>query len=277
MVSFIHMIVSILFLEGYHSIKCVDQIQLQLSSSEMTLLNNETIFKNLKSIDRTMCQVYVEFDFINQKLIIKFGQSMEFPRLRSVENTYINIVTSMASVNFEKKINQTSIKTKINLICYSNHKCDQQLIFEILDRLIKTNYKDLESHIRSLIFVQKIKTNKCTVGNDNNTEFCSGTACSWYHSLNTKQNEGKCEHVPLRVLPMIELNTEIRMFEKLKIRNGEIESNPIRAVFKHQSSIKFWCKLNNCNNHKIGKLVKEVVNKYYDLWTIYKVCKSNEE
>jgi hypothetical protein len=58
------------------------------------------------------------------------------------------------------------------------------------------------------------------------------------------------------------------MFEKHK---EEEETELIRAIFKHHSSMKFWCELNNCNNQKIGERVKEAVSKQYDSWSMLQI------
>jgi hypothetical protein len=149
-----------LFLTACNGIICVDETQVQLSTSEVTLQNMETIFNNLKSSNNMMCQVYMEFDSVAQKFTIEFGRSVKFSRLRSVENTYIHIVTSIISANPEKTMNQTSIKTTIHLVCYSNDRCDRQLVLEYANRLIKTNYINLEFGIRPLLLVQGDKESK---------------------------------------------------------------------------------------------------------------------
>jgi hypothetical protein len=157
MVPPILFIIFVLFFRACNGIKCVDDTHIQLSSSELTLINIQHILNDLKYSNRMKCQVYIEFDSIAEKLMIKFGASMELPRIRSVENVYINIVTSMRSVGSEKNSNQTSISTKMYLVCYNDDACDRQLILEHFDWLIKTNYKNLESTIRPLILVQSDK------------------------------------------------------------------------------------------------------------------------
>jgi len=149
-----------LFLTTCNGIICVDEIQVQLSTSEAILKNIETIFNDLKTNDNMMCQVYMEFDSIAQKFTLEFGQSVKFPRLRSVENTYIHIVTSIMSANPETTVDQPSIKTVVHLVCYSNDGCDRQLVFEHMNWLIKTNYRNLESVIRPLLLVQGEKQGK---------------------------------------------------------------------------------------------------------------------
>ncbi|CAF4762378.1 unnamed protein product, partial [Rotaria sp. Silwood2] len=257
MVLLIHFVIFMLFIRVCNGIRCIDEIQLQFSSSELHLTKIETIFNSLKRSNNAMCQVYMEWDSITQKFMIKFGQSMTLPHLRSVENVYVHIYTSIISVNAEKKINQTSIKTIVHLVCYSNDKCDDQFVVEYFNRLIQTNYKNLESTIRPLILVQGDKKNECTIGNGDDIKPCYHNSCSWYYSMDTKSAESKCENIDLQVLPLLNLTTEIRMFVKHKEQEESEETKSIRAIFKHHSSIKFWCELNNCNNQKVGKLVKE--------------------
>ncbi|CAF3433353.1 unnamed protein product [Rotaria sp. Silwood1] len=199
-----------------NGIKCVDKIQLQLSSAELSLTKIETILNRLKCSNSTMCQAYMEWDFIAQKLMIKFGQSMELPHLRTVENVYVHIFTSIISHNSEKEINQSSIKAIVHLVCYSNDKCDNQFVVEYYNRLVKTNYKNLESLIHPFIQVQGDKKNECTVGNGDDVEPCYRNSCSRYYSMDTTLVEGKCENIDLHALPMLDLTTEIRMFVKHK-------------------------------------------------------------
>jgi hypothetical protein len=95
--------------------------------------------------------------------------------------------------------------------------------------------------------------------------------------MDTKRGEGNCENKDLQILPTLDLNTEIRMFERHKAQEDGLESKTSRAIFKHRSSIKFWCKLNNCNNQKNSQLIEETVSKYYDLWTMHKIRKPNRK
>ncbi|CAF3365908.1 unnamed protein product [Rotaria sp. Silwood1] len=88
---------------------------------------------------------------------------------------------------------------------------------------------------------------ECTVGNGDDVEPCYRNSCSRYYSMDTTLVE----------------------------EEENEETKPIRAIFKHNSSIKFWCELNNCNNQNVGKLVREAVSKQYDLWTMYKAYKTD--
>jgi len=110
----------------------------------------------------------------------------------------------------------------------------------------------------------------CTIGNEDQVKSCHNNACSWYSSLDSEQGEGKCENIDSHILPRLDLTTEITMFEKHKEEEEE-ETGPIRAIFKHHSSMKFWCELNNCNNQKVGEQVKEAVNKQYDPWSMLEI------
>lgn len=160
--SAIHFIAFMLFLATCNGIKCIDKIQVKLSTSEVMLNSIETFFNDMKTSTSKMCQVYMEFDSITQIFTIEFNQSIKSPRLRSIENTYIHIATSIKSANEGKKeSNQTSIKTKIHMVCYSNNECDRQLVLEHINWLIQTNYQNLESIIRPLLLVQgekKVRT-----------------------------------------------------------------------------------------------------------------------
>lgn len=160
MMSLTHFIFFMLFLTSCTGIKCVDEIQLQLSTSEIARTGMETIFHDLKTSSSMKCQVRMEFDSIAQQFTINFGQSLVAPRLRSVENTYIYIATSIISANSETDVNQTSIKTIAHFVCYSNDRCDHQLVLEHVNWLITTNYKSLESTIRPVILVQGDKKSK---------------------------------------------------------------------------------------------------------------------
>jgi hypothetical protein len=112
---------------------------------------------------------------------------------------------------------------------------------------------------------------ECTIGNGDNVKPCYNTACSWYYSIEKKQSEGKCENIDSHILPILNLTTEITLFEKHKNKEEEEETEPVRAIFKHNSSMKFWCELNNCNNQQVGELVKEAVNKQYNIWTMHTI------
>jgi hypothetical protein len=94
--------------------------------------------------------------------------------------------------------------------------------------------------------------------------------------MNTKQGEGKCENAYSPTLPVLELTTEIRMFEKFK-KQEEKETEPIRAIFKHNSSMKFWCELNNCNNQKVSELIKEALSKENDLWATHNIHRTDRK
>ena len=111
---------------------------------------------------------------------------------------------------------------------------------------------------------------ECTVGSGNIVQPCDTNACSWYYSMNTKQSEGKCEDISSPVLPILKLNSEIRLFEKLR-RPDENEAEPVRAIFKHEFAVKLWCKLNNCNNQAVQDLIREAVSKENDLCATHTV------
>ena len=284
MMSLTHFIFYMLVLTTCNGIKCVDKIQMQLLTSEIASTGMKTIFRDLKTTSSMSCQVHMEFDSIAQKFTINFGQHLVVPRLRSIENTYIQITTSIIAAQSEMDMNQTSIKTVVRIVCYSNDQCDRQLVQEHINRLITTNYTDLESIIRPMMLVQGDKKSKnnsinlyrlrnlhtffyldeCTVGSENTVQPCDTNACSWYYSMNTKQSEGKCESVSSPILPILKLTNEIRMFEKLK-KQEDNETKPIRAIFKNELSIKLWCELNNCNNQEVRDLIKDVVSKDNDL------------
>ena len=161
--SVIHYIIWAILLRVCDGIRCVDDGQVQLSSSELTLTNIQNTLNELEYSNRMKCQIYMEFDYMDQKLTIKFGQSVKLPRLRSVENVYIHIVMSIVLANPEKKINATSIKSKVHLLCVNNNDCDRQFVLEYFNWLMKTDYRNLESIIRPLILVQGDKKGKKNV------------------------------------------------------------------------------------------------------------------
>jgi hypothetical protein len=145
-----------LLLTTCNGIKCVDEIQMQLSTTEIASTGMATAFHDLKTSSSMKCQVRMEFDSIAQKFTINFGQSLVVPRLRSIENTYIHIATSIIPLHSEMDVNQTSIKTIVHFVCYSNDQCDRQLVLEHVNWLINTNYKSLESTIRPLMVAVQV-------------------------------------------------------------------------------------------------------------------------
>ncbi|UJR27328.1 hypothetical protein I4U23_008621 [Adineta vaga] len=276
MVPFLRAITLILCFKIYHTIKCTNPVQIQLSSFELTLTNIKTMLNELKHIDEIICKIRIDFDYITRILSIKFGQSMELVSLRSVENVYIHSTISFTS---DKIINQTSIKITINLLCYSHNHCDHKFILEHVDRLIRIDHHYWKSMIRPLLLIQNDSKDGCTIGMMNLVEPCLDKMCSWYYSTDTKLGEGKCENIDAQTLPMLELNTEIRMFEKQNEHDDddEMKTKPSQAIFRCYSSTQFWCEFNNCNNQHNGKLIQQIINQYYDLWIMYKVCRSDVE
>lgn len=117
---------------------------------------------------------------------------------------------------------------------------------------------------------------ECTVGSGNNIKTCHGTACSWSSPLDIKRGEGKCENIGSHALPILDLVTELILFEKEK-NEEEKDDEPVRVIFKHCSSMKFWCELNNCNNQNIGEQVKEAITKQYDIWAIQRIYRPNRK
>ncbi len=156
MMSPTHFIFFMLLLTTCNGIKCVDEIQMQLSTTEIASTGMATVFHDLKTSSSMKCQVRMEFDSIAQKFTINFGQSLVVPRLRSIENTYIHIATSITPAHSEMNVNQTSIKTIVHFVCYSNDQCDRQLVLEHVNWLINTNYKSLESTIRPLMVAVQV-------------------------------------------------------------------------------------------------------------------------
>ena len=160
MMPLVHIILFTLVLTTCNGIKCIEKVQMEFSTSEIASIDMKTIFHGLKTINSMSCQVHMEFDSIAQKFTINFGQHLVVPRLRSIENTYIQMTTSIIAAHSEMDMNQTSIKTVVRIVCYSNNQCDRQLVFEHINRLITTNYTDLESIIRPMTFVQDEKKSK---------------------------------------------------------------------------------------------------------------------
>jgi hypothetical protein len=124
--------------------------------------------------------------------------------------------------------------------------------------------------------ISSYSLDECTIGTGSNVESCYNATCSWYHSTDTNKGEGKCENTDSHISPALDLVTEIRMFEKYKKQEDE-ETTPIRGIFKHDSSMKFWCELNNCNNQKVAELIKEAVNEQNDLWSINKIHETDRK
>jgi len=261
--SSIGFIVFMLVLTISEALRCIDQNEIQLSISHMQMDNIQQSLADLKSSNNEKCQVYIEFNSITQEFIIKFGHALEIPRLRSVENTYIGRSTLIQTNN-----NNTSILTKIEIVCYSNNECDRELVIEGIQWLLKTDYQQLDSIFHSLLSTQNksLNSNHCTIGDKDQVESCSYDACSWSYSFDRKQGEGNCENIDVRMLPNLYLTSEIRFFEKYRKDNDE-EMRFIRAVFKHESSMKFSCQLNNCNNHQNGQLIKQTISQYNRLWS----------
>ena len=110
------------------------------------------------------------------------------------------------------------------------------------------------------------------VGIENQAKFCPNTACSWYYSTDTKFAEGKCENIDDRILPMLEFNIIVKLYEKQANQNDDMKPAAVRAIFDYSSSIKFSCKFNNCNNQYNGKLIQQALQQHDDFWRMYKVC-----
>ncbi|CAF4116771.1 unnamed protein product [Rotaria magnacalcarata] len=189
MALLVYFIICMLCIKVSDGIKCIDDIQMQFSLSELNLTEVMKTLNNLKSSDKKKCQVYIELDSVTTDLVIQFDQSMQLPRLRSFENVHVQISTSIISASPEKNTNQTSINTTVYITCQSNDECDTQFIEEYLTWLIKNNYRNLEYSIRPLILVQGEKKNECTIGNGNNVKPCYNNSCSWYYSVDTTLGE----------------------------------------------------------------------------------------
>jgi uncharacterized Ntn-hydrolase superfamily protein len=97
--------------------------------------------------------------------------------------------------------------------------------------------------------------------------------------MDMKQGQGKCENIDSHVLPILDLVTEITFFEKYKNENKEEEkeSEFVRGIWKYNSSMKFWCELNNCNNENVGQQIKEAVSKQYDIWATHEIHRIDRE
>ena len=97
------------------------------------------------------------------------------------------------------------------------------------------------------------------VGIENQAKFCPNTACSWYYSTDTKFAEGKCENIDDWILPMLEFNIIVKLYEKQANQKDDMKPAAVRAIFDYSSSIKFSCKFNNCNNQYNGKLIQQAL------------------
>lgn len=132
---------------------------------------------------------------------------------------------------------------------------------------------DLLFYDKSII-TKNFSLGECTIGHENRVKPCFSTSCSWFYSIEAMSGVGTCENADSNALPRLDIMTEIRMFTKPNKEKEETKLN--RAIFKHYSSIQFWCQLNNCNNQDIGETVKKIIIERYDLWTMDTTYKLNE-
>ncbi|CAF0757763.1 unnamed protein product [Adineta ricciae] len=269
MTSFIHACIFILCVNFCLGLQCTYPVHIQLSAYELTLPNIEARLNNLRRTGGAICEVHMEFDCTTRILSIEFKQSTEAVHLRSIENVYIHTMKSFIS---DKSTNQTTTKTIIDLLCYSNDRCDQKFILEYFSQIIRIHHSYWTSIIRPLLTTGNSKKDECMIGIENQTKLCPNKACSWYYSTDTKFNEGKCENIDDRMLPMLKFNIIVKLYERQANSNDNMKPAAIRAIFDHSSSIQFSCKFSNCNSQYNGKLIQQVLQQHDDFWKMYKVC-----
>lgn len=161
MVFFVYFIIFMIAVQTCASIKCMDDTQVNFTLAELIKSSKaRTVLDSLARSDFEKCQVYMELDFIEQNLIIKFDSKIRLQRLWSVENVRAQISTTIISTGTENNMNQTSIKTVVTIVCDGDDQCDIKFIFEYFNLLILTDYKKLASTIRPLILVQSDRTSK---------------------------------------------------------------------------------------------------------------------
>ena len=166
-IGFIVMLASLVPTCG--SVECLQGDAVYLSSSELTVEHLEDALKSSPTDELAICQVSMEFDFHSRSFTMEFHALMRFRRQRSAENTYTYISTSIALDHSEQNRNQTSLKTEVELGCYSDDACDRVLIFIYFQWMISADYAELELAIHPWILLADIKKRKhCVLVRDTN-------------------------------------------------------------------------------------------------------------
>ena len=164
-IGFIVMLASLVPTCG--SVECLQGDAVYLSSSDLTVDHLEEALKSLPTDALAVCQVSMVFDFRSRRFTMEFQAAMSFRRRRSVENTYTYISTSIGLDHSEQNPNQTSLKTKVDLVCYSDDACDRVLIFVYFQWMISADYAELELAIHPWILLADTKTSKhCVLETD---------------------------------------------------------------------------------------------------------------
>jgi hypothetical protein len=140
--------------------ECFAQDSVYLSASELTVENLEEALKNVTISPEFACEFYLEFDYRSRSFTLTFPTSMGFRRRTATENTGIQISTTIGLDPSTQKPDQTFIKTKVGIICYSHNACDRELIVVHFEWLTSANYTELELAIRPRILLANTKKSK---------------------------------------------------------------------------------------------------------------------
>ena len=121
-----------------------------------------------------------------------------------------------------------------------------------------------------VILTSNVSLDECSIGTAMEVEPCDGKLCYWEYSTAARQSNGQCISSPTTRVPMVTLNTDVRMYQASQQEVGDDESKPDPELVSVSLSIHFWCDLNNCNNPQTITIIREAAFEHYEVWAMYK-------
>ena len=143
------------------SIECIAGDSVQLSSDELTMEHLQAALENSAIVEEAICLASMKFDFRSRTFTLVFASRTGLRRRRSSENAYTNIFTSIGLSQSKQNPNQTSLRTVVDLGCYSGDGCDRALIFIHFQWLISADHTELELATHPWILLSETRKSKC--------------------------------------------------------------------------------------------------------------------
>ena len=121
-----------------------------------------------------------------------------------------------------------------------------------------------------MILTSSVSLDECSIGTAMELEPCDGKLCYWKYSTAAGPSKGQCISPPTNAVPMVTLNTELRLYQASQQEVGDGESKPDPELVSVSLSTHYWCDLNNCNNPQTTAIIQEAAFEHYEIWALYK-------
>lgn len=192
-----------------------------------------------------MCRVEIYVDYQTRQFIISFAYSFESSRLDEGEGRLDFLIM------FTPEYMDGEFYNVLEYACFDVDHCDKNFVLSHIRWLGEANYTRFQSQLKSMLFNNSSKTEKCFI-DQRNTLNCSNGICLGKYSHYHKSYFFDCHQNPGAVIE-VHITTNM-IVEEDSVDDFHVEQNQI---------VRYTCKFNQCNSQTFtDSLVKVVENSF---------------